>query len=162
MPTISIESNGRLEKTAIYYNGEQISGVKELMINLDEDGTFDALIQYQGTDGQIHNKQIFADYIANLKVVEPSFTEEDAQELQLLTIESDGDIESCSVFINEQLADGIVSLYVHIKTGQSDDTKSSLLTMFKPKKPVNMIGSEFKSEVTFRNENNSIETEEIF
>lgn len=162
MPTLSIESNGRLEKTAIYYNGQQISGVKELMINLDEDGTFDALIQYQGSDNQIHNKQIFADYLTNIKTVEPSFTEEEASELQLLTIESDGDIESCGVFINEQMVDGIVSLYVHIQAGQTLESKSTLLSMFKPKKPVNMIGIEFKSEVTFRNEDNTIETEEIF
>jgi hypothetical protein len=162
MPTLSVESNGRLEKTAIYYNGQQVSGVKELMINLDEDGTFDALIQYQGTDGQIHNKQIFADYLTSIKTVEPSFTEEDANELQLLTVESDGDIDSCGVFINEEMVDGIISLYVHIQAGQNSESKSSLLSLFKPKKVVNMVGSSFKSEITFRNEDNSTETEEIF
>ena len=45
MVSISIESNGRLERTAIYYNGEQISKVKELLINIDEDGTFDSIIK---------------------------------------------------------------------------------------------------------------------
>jgi hypothetical protein len=44
MRTISIESNGRIEKTAVYLNGEQITGIKELLLSIDEEGIFNAII----------------------------------------------------------------------------------------------------------------------
>jgi len=158
MATFSVESNGRLEKTAIYFNGEQLGGVKEVFLNLDEDGTFDAVIQYEGTDKQIHSKQIFLDYLEKMKIVEPSFTEEEAEELQLFTVESNGDIEETSVFLNEEMLDGIISLFVHIKGTQAVSGLKSLFSLKKelPDHP------EFKAEITYRNEDNSTETEAIF
>ncbi|MFC2131367.1 tyrosine-type recombinase/integrase [Bacteroidota bacterium] len=155
--TIGIESNGRLEKTAIYYNGEQLGGIKEMFLNLDEEGAFDAIIQYEGSDKNLHTKQIFTDYFDNIKVVEPTFTEEESQELQLLTIESEGEVEETSVFLNDESLDGIISIMVHIK---GTDQPSGLKAFFKSKditdKPV------FTAEITFRNEDDSEETETIF
>jgi len=157
MATLSIESNGLLEKTAVYYNGEQLSGIKELFLNLDEDGSFDAFIQYEGTDGNLYTKQIFSDYLENIKIIEPSFTEEESQELHLLTIESNGDIDETLVFYDEEPLDGIVRLMLHIK---GTSKPSGLAKLFKSKdvvdKPV------FISEITFRNEDDELETETIF
>lgn len=158
MATFGIESNGRLEKTAVYFNGEQLGGVKEIFLNLDEDGTFDAIIQYEGTDKQIYSKSIFNDYLENTKIVEPSFTDEDADELNLLEIQSDGDIESSIVYYNEQELEGLVSLFVHIKGTQSTN---SIRNLFSSKKNI-PDHVEFKAEFVFRNEDDSIETEAIF
>ena len=158
MPTIGIESNGRLEKTAVYYNGEQIGGLKEIFLNLDEEGTFDSIIQYEGTDKQIYTKQIFTDYFENVRVVEPSFTEEESQELHLLELESNGEIENTVVFFDEETLGGIVSLFLHIKGTQN---KNGIRSMFSLKKNI-PEHVEFKAEITFRNEDGSFETENVF
>ena len=157
MPTFSIESNGRLEKTAVYYNGEQLGGIKEILMNIDEEGTFDAFIQYEGSDKNLYTKQIFTDYFDNIKVVEPTFTEEEAEELQLLTIESEGNIEETSLMMNEEPLDGVVRLEVHIKgTNKVSGLKSLFTQNDLSDKPV------FKAEITFRNEDDTIETENVF
>ncbi len=157
MPTFSIESNGRIEKTAVYYNGEQLGGVKEVFLNLDEEGTFDAFIQYEGSDKNIYTKNIFTDYFDNVKIVEPSFSEEDSQALRLLTIDSNGDIEDTEVVINGQDEDGIVNLMVHIKPSKSN---SGIKSFFSSKNVPEH--SQFVSEITFRYEDDTIETESIF
>jgi hypothetical protein len=158
MATFAIESNGRLEKTALYYNGEQVGGVKEIFLNLDEDGTFDSIIQYEGMDKQSYTKNIFRDYLTNIKVTEPSFTEEEAAELQIFEIESDGDIENTLVFLNDENLEGVVSILIHIKSTQESN---SLHKFFAGKKYV-PDHIEFKAEIVFRNEDNTLETEEIF
>ena len=158
MPVFAIESNGRIEKTAIYYNGEQIGGVREIFLNLDEDGTFDAVMQYQGHDGEIYTKQIFADNLPKLRYVEPSFTEDEAQHLVLFELESDGDIESCLLLLNEEELEGVVNVLLHVKAVPG---KSGFGNLFKKRKteseePV------FKAQITYRNDDDSIETEDIF
>lgn len=160
MTTLTIESNGRIEKTAIYINGEQIAGIKELFLNLDEDGTFDAIIQYEGTDKQIYNKGVFTDYLENLKTREPSFSEEEADELNMLTIESDGEIENTIVSINEEEVEGLVNVLVHIKAGTPKEG-SGIMGLFKSKSDATE-GAVFKADATFRNEDDTLETERIF
>lgn len=157
MPTFAIESNGRLEKTAVYYNGEQISGIKELFINIDEDGTFDSLIQYEGTNKQIYTKNIFLDYLDNIKVIDPVFTEEEAQLLQLFTIESNGELDDTYLYLNDELLEGVVNLFIHIK---GVENKNGLRKLFNKDNIPDTV--EFKAEITFRNEDDSLETERIF
>lgn len=158
MATFSIESNGLLESTAVYFNGGQLGGVREIFLNLDEEGTFDAIIQYQGTDNTLYTKQIFTDYLENLKLVEPSFTEEEAAQLQLFTLESNGGIDTAVVLLNEEPLEGVVSVLVHIKTGGQN--KGGIRSLFsKPQIPEH---DEFKAEITYRNEDDSLETENIF
>lgn len=159
MATFTIESNGRLEKTAVYFNGEQISGIKEIFVNIDEDGTFDAIIQYEGNDKQIHTKTIFEEsYLDNVKVVEPSFTESEAAELQEFTVESDGDLGNTWLFQNEEQLDGVVEVLIHIKAAEN---KNGLKALFSNKNKI-PDQVEFKAEITFRNEDDSLETEAIF
>jgi len=158
MAEFAIESNGRLEKTAIYFNGEQIGGVKEVFLNLDEDGTFDSIIQYEGKDKNIYTKNIFSDYLENLKTVPPSFTEEEARSMFLFTVVSDGDIENTLVYENDEESEGIVSVLVHIKGAE---TKKGIKSFFKTKNKV-PDRAEFKAEITFRNDDDTIETEDIF
>lgn len=157
MATFSIESNGRLEKTAVYYNGEQITGIKELFLNMDEDGTFDAIIQYEGSDKKIHTKDIFFDYFHNVKVTEPSFTAEEAKNLRLFTIESDGIIDNTQLFLDGELLDGVVSVFIHIKPTEN---KSGLRTLFNKASIPDIV--EFRVEITYRNMDDSLETEDIF
>lgn len=157
MATFVIESNGRIEKTAVYYNGEQIGGLKEVMLNLDEDGTFDAVLQYEGTNGEIYTKSIFEDFLENLKVVEPTFTEEEASYLTQFVIESDGDIENTNLFLNDETMEGVVNLFVHIKSTKSNT--GGIASIFKKNITTNV---EFKSEITYRNEDDTLETERIF
>lgn len=157
MATFGIESNGRLEKTAVYYNGEQVSGLKEVFINLDENGTFDAILQYEGSDKQIRTKSIFNDYLENVKIVEPSFSEEEAQNLQLFVVESDGEIENTLLFMNDEPVDGVVSLFIHIKAAESITGIGRLFG--KSSLPDHV---EFKAEITYRNEDDSLDTEGVF
>ena len=159
MATFSIESNGRLEKTAVYLNGETLGGIKEIFLNLDEDGTFDAIIQYQGNDNNIYNKSIFNDYLENIKTVDAPYTEEESDELNLLTIESNGNIENTIVLFNEQELDGLVNLFIHIKSSQAK--AGGLKSLFSGKKDV-PEHVEFRAEFTFRNEDGTIETEGVF
>ena len=86
MPEFSIESAGLLPRTAIYYNGQQLRGVKEVFLNLDENGTFDAIIQYEGRDEQIYTKNVMTDYLEQVQLSEPLFTEEEARTMTLLTV----------------------------------------------------------------------------
>lgn len=158
MATFTIESNGRIEKTAVYYNGEQLGGVREILINLNEDGTFDAVIQYTGKDEKLYIKNIFLDNLDNLKIVPPSFTEEEAINLVQFSLDSDGDINDTAVFINEELLEGIVSVFIHIKSNKMKE--SGLKAIFGNKN--DKINSDFKSEITFRNEDDTLQTERIF
>lgn len=157
MATFSIESNGHLEKTAVYLNGQQLGGIQEVMLNVDEEGVFDAVIQYEGTDKQVYTKQIFWEQLTNIRLTEPSFTEDEAKELRLLTIESDGRVENTAVFINEEQQNGIVNLFVHIKAVKN---KQDFRSLFKSNKQIE--NSVFRADITYRNEDESIETEEIF
>jgi hypothetical protein len=159
MATIGIESNGRLEKTAIYYNGEQIAGLKEFLLNLDESGTFDAVIQYEGTDKEIYTKNAFLDDFSNIRYVEPTFTEEEARSLSLLEIQSDGDIENTIVALDGEELSGLVSLFLHLRSASAQ--KTGLLSMFSSKKEPGE-GPVFKAEFVFRNEDESLSTENIF
>lgn len=160
MATLGIESNGRLEKTAIYFNGEQIGGLKELFLNLDENGTFDAILQYEGSDKVLYTRSVFTEYLTNVKIVEPSFTEEDAQQLQLVEIESDGNIENSIVFYNGEEQFGLISVFIHIK-GAGVQKSAGIKGLFGGK-TVQTAEAEFKAEFTFRNDDGSTETEEIF
>ncbi|MGE5478999.1 MAG: hypothetical protein ACM3U1_01070 [Chloroflexota bacterium] len=157
MATFTIESNGRLDRTAVYFNGEQLGGLREVFLNLDEEGTFDAIIQYKGTDGNVHTKQIFTEYLSNLQVVEPTFTEEEATSLRALTIESDGDIEDTILFDNVGQLEGVVSLFIHIKAG---DTPGGIATLFSTKKVPET--TEFRHDIAYRNEDGTVETEGVF
>lgn len=158
MAVLSIEGNGLLEKTAVYYNGSQISGIKEIFVNLDEDGTFDALIQYEGTDKELYTKQVFEDYLNNIKIVSPSFTEEESKMMQLFTIDSDGSISGTTLFLNEEQLEGVVSALIHIKATKNE---SNFLSFLKKK---DIVESEtiFKASLTFRYSEDVVETEDIF
>ena len=160
MPSLSIESNGRLENTAIYINGMQIGGVKEILLSLDEDGTFDAVIQYLGTDKEVYTKQLFRDTLSNLKTVPPSYTEAEAErlQLQLLTIESEGGIETTDVLINDEYEEGIVNIFLHIKSATQN--KKGISSVFGKKEQIET--ETFKAQITYRNEDETLETEEIF
>lgn len=160
MTSFSIESNGRIEKTALYLNGEQLAGVREVFLNMDEDGTFDAIIQYQGADERLYSKHIFLDHLENLKTREAAFTEYESQQLQLLTLESSGDIEGTTILVNDQPLEGITSLLVHIKSPQKESS-GGLASLFTTKKAI-PDHEEFKAEITFRNEDNTLSTEQIF
>lgn len=159
MRTFSVESNGRIEKTALYLNGEQIAGVKELLLHIDEDGVFDAVISYEGSDGNRRTRQLFTDHLEGLKVIPPVFTDEEARLLQLLSIESNGEVEETVLYLNDEPLDGVVDILLHIKT--AEQAPGVFTSLLKGKGPVDGT-SVFRAEVTFRNEDETIETERIF
>lgn len=159
MATFAIESNGRIEKTAVYFNGEQLAGLKEILVHIDEDGTFDAIVQYTGTDEKLHIKNIFHDTLTNIKVQEPSFTEEEAKTLTQLVIESDGTLEDTLLLLNGEELDGVVSILIHIKSNKIKE--SGLKAMFGAGREA-VFNADFQSEITYRNEDDSLDTERIF
>src|SRR5687768_1779073 len=158
MPSFSIESNGRLEKTAVYFNGEQLGGVREVFLNLDEDGTFDAVLQYVGADGETYTKQIFNDHLERLVTTEPGLTEEEARTRRLLTIDSSGEIEDTMVLLDDQPLDGLTNLLVHIKGSAK---AGGIRAFFKTKHELT-DREEFRAEATYRNEDDTLTTERIF
>jgi len=159
MPEFSIESAGLLPRTAIYYNGQQLRGVKEVFLNLDENGTFDAIIQYEGRDEQIYTKNVMTDYLEQVQLSEPLFTEEEARSMTLLTVDSDGDIEATTVAINNEEQFGIVSLYLHIKAPTAPE--GGLFGFFGGKKDI-PERPQFKAEITYREEDGRLTTEGVF
>jgi len=159
MPEFAIESNGRIEKTAIYYNGEQIAGVREVFINIDEEGAFDAVVQYQGEDGQLYTKQIFTDYFEHVRMREPSFDEDEARSLHLLMVSSEGDLGTTVVYRDGEEQFGIVSLLVHMKP--PTNTSSGIRGWFGGRKDV-PDATEFKAMITYRNDDDTLSTEGIF
>lgn len=158
MREISIESNGSLEKTAVYINGEQVGGIHQMMLHISEDGDFDTIVVYEGTDKQMYTKNIFSDYLDNIKKVPPTFTEEEAEYLRLLTVTSDGSLDTTMVYINEEPQDGIVDLLVQIQRGAS--AQRGISSMFKKQEPG--IQPIFRAEVQYRNEDDSVSTELVF
>ncbi|MFA5511613.1 MAG: hypothetical protein WC313_04110 [Candidatus Kapaibacterium sp.] len=158
MPTLTVESNGMIERTAVYYNGVQLARVKELYVYIDENGAFDALIQYIGTDKQEYTKQIFTDTLTNIITTEPSFTEEEASLLQNLSIESEGNVEDTYIYLNDEELEGIISMLLHIKVNKN---KTGILSFIGKS---SRFSDEImcKSEITFRNEDDSESTERIF
>jgi hypothetical protein len=160
MASFSIESNGRLEKTRVYYNGEQLGGVREVFLNLDEDGTFDAIVQYVGSDGQTHTKQIFNDHLDRLVVTEAGVTDEEAKSHRLLTVDSSGEIDDTLVLLDDTPLDGLVNLMVHIK-GSPKAGEKGIRALFTTRNEVSE-DAEFKAEATFRNDDDSLSTERLF
>lgn len=160
MREFSIESNGSLEKTALYFNGEQIGGVRQLMLHISENGDFDTIIVYEGTDKNIYTKNIFTDYLDNLKKMPPSFDDEEAQYLRLLSIQSDGNLENTMVYINEEPQEGIVDLLVHIERGAP--VQSGGFSLFKKNSGPSTTGSVFRAEIQYRNMDDTLSTESIF
>ncbi len=160
MAEFSIEGNGRLEKTAVYYNGEQLDGIRELFLNLDENGTFDALMVYEGADARLYTKNVFTDYLENVRTEPPGFTEEEARALSMITVISDGDIGNTVVLRNNEEQFGIVSVYVHIKAPSLPEGRG-LRAFFGGSKNI-PEATEFKAEIVYREENGSLTTENIF
>ena len=160
MPELSIEGNGRLERTAIYYNGQQLDKVREVFIHITEDGDFDALIMYIGVDGKSYTKHVFTDYLENIQTEPPGFSDEEAMSLQMLTVDSDGTPESTLVMRNQEEQFGVVRLYVHIKAPTVEEGRG-LRAWFGGQKNI-PERAEFSAEITYREENGSLTTEGDF
>lgn len=94
----------------------------------------------------------------NLKTTEPTLTDLELESLITLTIESDGNLENTSVFIDDEYQEGVVSLYVHIKGADNKDGIRKFLSSkyYIPDTP------ELFTEIIFRNEDGSIDKEKIF
>lgn len=159
MATLIVESNGRIEKTAVYVNGEQLDGIRELMVNISEDGTFDCVLVYSGDDGQLYTRNVFTEYADHVRTREPAFTEEEASMLQQLCIDSDGSVESATVSINDEPQDGIVSLFLHIKAPDTQNN-GGIRRWFGGSRSAGR--AEFTADITYRNADDSIVTESVF
>lgn len=155
--TFAIESNGLLEQTACYINGKQLGGLKELYINIDEAGIFDAIIQYEAEDKQIYTCRLFNVDKCNIKTVQPSFTEEEASQLILFEIESDGTLDNTTFYFNNDELSEVVSLFIHIKAVTGDLGIKHLF-----KEPIISDKPIFKTEIVFRNDDDTLSTETIF
>ncbi|MFN4769139.1 MAG: hypothetical protein ACK5JL_03795 [Candidatus Kapaibacterium sp.] len=159
MATVVVESNGRIEKTAVYLNGEQLGGVRELVVNISEDGTFDCVLVYTGDDGQQYTRNPFTEYADHVQTREPAFTEEEASMLQQLSIDSDGSVESTTVCINDEPQDGIVSMFLHIKAPDTQKP-TGIRRWFGGARSAGR--AEFNADITYRNSDDSIVTESVF
>ncbi|NBO70714.1 hypothetical protein EBV26_09570 [bacterium] len=160
MRTVTIESNGRIEKTAIYINGEQITGIKELLIAIDEESNFNAIISFEDNIGNVHTKQLFTDDLSSLKRKDPTFSMEDSEYLQSFTIESNGDLQETSLFIKDEFIEGVISILIHIKV-DIQDSKTGFLSSIFDKKP-KFTNTMFSNEIVFRNPDGTQSIETIF
>lgn len=161
MATFGIESNGRIDRTALYLNGEQISGVQEVYIHITEDGTFDSVIRYKGSDGVERSKSLFDTFLENISVRPPAFSEEDAKYLRTFVIDSDGSLENTVLFLNDEELDGVTEVFLHIKAPQQK--KSGFLSRFSSgSSGVEEHSAVFRAEISYRYDDGSIETEQVF
>jgi len=146
--TLEIRSSGRLENTTVHLNGEQIVGVRELFLNLKEDGTFDNWITYESTSNEILSKELFREYLADLNVNAEGFAAAGAS----LVFESDGNIDGTTIWRNEQRLDGLVEIFVYLRNVKTG--------WFKWRRDGQE--DEFRAEAQFRNQDGSINGETIF
>lgn len=160
MRTISIESNGRIEKTAIYVNGEQVSGIRELLVSIDEEGTFNTIISFEDQTGIIHTKNLFTDDLSLLRRKDASFTIEDSLQLKVFTIESDGDLENTSLYMNDEFIEGVFSILIHLKANSHKQKQTFLSSLFNNKQLASEIY--FQTEIVYRNSDDSHSIESIF
>ncbi|MBM4177791.1 MAG: hypothetical protein FJ211_00470 [Ignavibacteria bacterium] len=160
MAEFSIEGNGRIERTALYFNGQQLDGMREVFVNVTEDGEFDVLLMYTGADGQSYTKNVFTDYLDNIRTEPPGFSEEEAQSMNLLTVSSDGTLESTIVLRNNEEQFGIVRLYVHIKAPSVQES-GGLRSWFGGMKSI-PERAEFVAEITYREDNGELTVESVF
>ncbi|MCE2755719.1 MAG: hypothetical protein LW818_06995 [Ignavibacteriae bacterium] len=160
MRTISIESNGRIEKTAVYLNGEQITGIKELLLSIDEEGIFNAIISFTSSSGTLLTKQLFTDDLSQLQRREAAFSEDEAMDLRSMAIESDGTLDNTSVFMNNEFIDGIVSIMVHIMIDSVQKRENVFTKIFS--KNQSYSETRFISEIVLRNPDGSESIESIF
>jgi len=160
MRTISIESNGRLEKTAVYVNGEQVTGIRELLLSIDEEGTFNAIVSFVSTSGILLTKQVFTDDLSQLQRREVAFSEEEAMDLRSFAIESDGTLDNTSIFMNNEFIDGIISIMIHITIETSQPKKGMFTKLFS--KNSTLSQTRFITEIVLRNPDGSELIESIF
>lgn len=160
MRTISIESNGRLEKTAVYVNGEQVTGIKELLLSIDEEGTFNAIISFVSSSGNLLTKQVFTDDLSQLQRREAAFSEEEAMDLRSCAIESDGTLDNTSIFMNNEFIDGIISIMIHITIDTVQRKESVFAKLFSSNRTLSE--TRFISEIVLRNPDGSESIESIF
>ena len=160
MRTISIESNGRIEKTAVYLNGEQIAGIKELLLSIDEEGIFNAIISFTTSSGTVLTKQLFTDDLSQLQRRGAAFSEDEAMDLRSLAVESDGTLDNTSVFMNNEFIDGIVSIMVHIMIDSVQKRGNVFSKIFS--KNQSYSETRFLSEIVLRNLDGSESIESIF
>jgi hypothetical protein len=90
--------------------------------------------------------------------VPPTFTEEEAQYLRLLTVTSDGELANTLVYINEEEQIGLTDLLVQVQRG--GQVQKSLTSFFKKQEPAER--PVFRAEAQYRNEDDTISTELIF
>ncbi|MFZ9976737.1 MAG: hypothetical protein ACO3GR_01455 [Candidatus Kapaibacteriota bacterium] len=160
MRTISIESNGRLEKTAVYVNGEQVTGIRELLLSIDEEGTFNAIVSFVSTSGILLTKQVFTDDLSQLQRREAAFSEVEAMDLRSFAIESDGTLDNTSIFMNNEFIDGIISIMIHITIEASQPMKGMFTKLFS--KNSTLSQTRFITEIVLRNPDGSELIESIF
>lgn len=159
MLSISIVSNGRLERTAVYINGEQVAGLRELFISINEDGEFNSAIRYLASNNEEFVKDIFNEELSLIQITEPSFTEDELLALQTITVESDGDLDNTVVYWNDEAQEGIISLFIHVKA-PSKEKKQGLSGMFG--KTNTLADSVCDAEITFREYDDSTTVEKVF
>ena len=86
------------------------------------------------------------------------FSEEEAMDMQLLTIESSGDIEETHILMNNENLDGIMSLMIHLKIDKIQN--NGVFGFFKKNDSIGTTS--FKAEIEFRNQDGSTSIEGIF
>jgi hypothetical protein len=103
---------------------------------------------------------VFTDYLDNIQTEPAGFTEEEAQSLNLLTIVSDGTLDSTVVARNHEEQFGVTQLYVHIKA-PSVQEGGGLRSWFGGAKSI-PERAEFVAEITYRENNGELTTEGVF
>jgi hypothetical protein len=125
---------------------------------LNEDGTFNSIIKYVGIDSKEYIRNIFEDELSLLQVTEPSFTDEELAALQVITVESDGDVSDTYIYWNDEEQGGIVSVFIHIKAPTKE--KKSIINLFGKDKVY--ADSVCSAEITFREEDDTLTIEKVF
>lgn len=152
MRMLEIRSNGRLETTTLHLNGEQLVGVRELFIDLKEDGTFDAWLTYENADSQTLSKRLFSEYLEKLRVA-PAGEVTAPLAPRSLVIEGDGEIADTTIALDNERLDGLVELFVYLRRAQGGG-------FWKWKREGEH--DEFMATATFRNEDGTLDHDTLF
>jgi hypothetical protein len=149
MRTLDIWSNGLIHQTILCFNSQQLVGVREFLLDLNEDGTFRVLINYEGADGEFRVKNPFTDHLVSLRTT--SLADDDVPR-SVLTIESNGTIESTAISFNQQELSGVVSLLIYMRR-----VREGVIHWLR-----HGDRDEFVSEITFREADGRLTQEVLF
>ena len=122
---ITIYSDGKLSNTLIKIDDYVINFVESLIIDIDENGKFIAIIDYKAHHSNlIHTKNLFSEELEDADFYKHNI---DFYKGEKITLDSHGSVDTTEIYIEDKLQENVSSLYVHINRLSHSDKDNILV-----------------------------------